>query len=99
MHAFWVGGGLIGALVGSAVPRSLEGLEFALVALFIVLAVEACRSGRDLPGGLLAVACAVGAAVVAPGQMLLVAMSVFVAVLALKSRLAATTPGTHAARA
>jgi 4-azaleucine resistance transporter AzlC len=99
MHAYWVGGGIVGALVGSILPSSLKGLEFALVGLFIVLAVDACRVGRDLPGGLLAVACAVCAALVAPGQMLLVAMSVFVAVLALKSRLDAATPETNAARA
>jgi hypothetical protein len=45
------------------------------------------------------VLCAVSAAVVAPGQMLLVAMSLFVALLALKSRLDAATPQTNAARA
>ena len=92
MHGYWVGGGIAGALLGSVLPSTLEGLEFALVGLFIVLAVEACRAGRDLPGGLLAVACAVCAALVAPGQMLLVAMSLFVALLALKSRLDASTP-------
>jgi 4-azaleucine resistance transporter AzlC len=99
MHAYWVGGGIIGALLGSVLPSSLKGLEFALVGLFIVLAVEACRAGRDLPGGLLAVTRAVSAAIVAPGQMLLVAMSLFVALLAVRSRLHAATPHTNAARA
>ena len=99
MHGYWVGGGIVGALLGSVLPSSLKGLEFALVGLFIVLAVDACRARRDLPGGLLAVACAVCAAVVAPGQMLLVAMSLFVALLALKSRLHGATPRTNAAHA
>ncbi len=99
MHAYWVGGGIAGALLGSILPGSLKGLEFALVGLFIVLAVDACRAGRDLAGGLLAVACAACAALVAPGQMLLVAISGFVALLALKSRLDAATPKTNAARA
>lgn len=99
MHAYWVGGGVAGALLGSVLPASLKGLEFALVGLFIVLAVDACRAGRDVSGGLLAVACAVSAAVLAPGQMLLLAMSLFVAVLALASRLSPATSRPHAARA
>jgi 4-azaleucine resistance transporter AzlC len=99
MHAYWVGGGIVGALLGSAVPRSLDGLDFALVGLFIVLAVDAYRTGRDLSGGLLAVLCAISAAVVAPGQMLLVGMSLFVAVLAVRLRLNPASPLTLAARA
>ncbi len=71
----------------------------ALVGLFIVLAVDACRTGRDLPGGLLAVACAVSAVLVAPEQMLLVAMSLFVALLAITSRRHTATPRTNGARA
>ena len=92
MHAYWVVGGIAGALLGAILPSSLKGLEFALVGLFVVLAVDAGRAGRDLSGGLLAVACAVCAAVVAPGQMLLVAMSLFVALLAVVSRLHVAAP-------
>ena len=99
MHAYWVGGGVVGALLGSAVPRSLEGLDFALVDLFVVLAVDACRAGRDISGGVLALLCAISAAVVAPGQMLLVEMSLFVALLAVKWRIDAATPQADAARA
>lgn len=79
MHGYWVGGGIIGALLGAVVP-TVEGLDFALVGLFVVLAVDACRSGRDLSGGLWAGLCAIAAGLVAPNQMLLVAMSLFVAV-------------------
>ena len=41
----WVVPGIIGALAGSALPFELEGLDFALTALFVVLAIEAmdCR--------------------------------------------------------
>lgn len=92
MHAYWVGGGILGALLGSVVPRSLQGLDFALVGLFVVLAVDACRAGRDRSGGVLAVLCALAAAAVAPGQMLLVAMSLFVALLAIAPRLTGPTP-------
>jgi hypothetical protein len=67
--------------------------------LFVVLAVDACRAGRDLSGGLLAVLCAIAAGLVAPGEMLLVAMSLFVAVLAITPRLRAAAPRPRAARA
>ena len=99
MHAYWVGGGIAGALLGSVVPRSLDGLGFALVALFVVLAIDAGRAGRDARGGMLAVACAVCAAILVPGQMLLVAMGAFVALLAVGSRLRVAMPRTNAARA
>lgn len=99
MHAYWVGGGIIGALLGSVVPASLQGLDFALVGLFVVLAVDACRAGRDLSGGLLAVTCALSAGLVAPGEMLLVAMGLFVAVLAISLRLRAAAPRPRPARA
>jgi 4-azaleucine resistance transporter AzlC len=87
MHGYWVGGGVVGALLGSAVPSSLRGLDFALTGLFLVLAVDAYRARRDVPGGLLAVVCAVVGGVVAPREMLLVAMTLFVGLLALRLRL------------
>jgi predicted branched-subunit amino acid permease len=86
MQACWVSGGIVGALLGTLLPASLKGLEFPLVGLFVVLAIDACRAGRDVSGGLLAVACALVAAAVAPDHMLLVAMGLFVLVLAITSR-------------
>jgi 4-azaleucine resistance transporter AzlC len=98
MHGYWVGGGIVGALLGSVVP-TLAGLDFALVGLFVVLAVDACRSGRDLAGALLAVLSAVTAGLVAPGEMLLLAMSLFVALLALSARLRSASPRLRPVRA
>lgn len=46
-QASWVGGALIGALVGQIVPPSLRGIEFALTAMFAVLAVDAFRARRE----------------------------------------------------
>jgi 4-azaleucine resistance transporter AzlC len=37
---YWVGGSLIGALAGSLIPFSTEGIGFALTALFVVLMIE-----------------------------------------------------------
>lgn len=43
----WVLPGIAGALIGAALPVDLEGLDFALTALFVVLAVEAADARRD----------------------------------------------------
>lgn len=43
----WVGAGIVGALAGAVIPPNLEGFDFALTALFAVLAV---RAARIVPG-------------------------------------------------
>jgi len=45
-QAYWVAGTALGALAGSFVPGRIEGLDFALTAMFIVLAVEQARKVR-----------------------------------------------------
>ena len=39
-HLYWITGGLIGAIAGSIIPFSTEGIGYALTALFIVLMIE-----------------------------------------------------------
>ncbi|CAM04625.1 4-azaleucine resistance transporter AzlC [Saccharopolyspora erythraea NRRL 2338] len=80
-QVYWVGGGLVGVTVGVALPAPIEGLEFALCALFTVLALDAFASRREIPSVLLAAASAVLALVLAPGAALFVALLVFVALL------------------
>ncbi|MEJ2861740.1 AzlC family ABC transporter permease [Actinomycetospora flava] len=89
MHVSWVGGGLAGALAGARFSLHVPALDFVFTALFVVLAVEAVRAGREATGPLLAVACALVARLVAPGEMLLVAMCLFVAVLLVRYRVSA----------
>ena len=81
VHVFWVGGVTSGALVGTLVPAAVAGLDFAVTALFVVLGIDAFRAHRDVPTPLVALACAVGAHVVAGEQMLVVAMVLFTAFL------------------
>jgi 4-azaleucine resistance transporter AzlC len=81
MHASWVGGGVAGALAGNGLPVHLPALGFVFTALFVVLAVQASLTGRRLADPLLALACALAARVVAPGQMLLLAMGLYCALL------------------
>lgn len=95
-HAYWVGGSLIGVLLAQALPQTLEGFEFALIALFTVMTLDAFRSKRELPSALLA-GLAVGVALlVAPGQSMIVALSLFFALLTLRFFLAQRMPPVEA---
>lgn len=54
LQCYWVGGGLAGVLAGVLLPGPIEGLDFALCALFVTLTLDACRGRRQLPSLLLA---------------------------------------------
>lgn len=86
-HLLWVTGAGLGGVVGEALPIDrLVGLDFALTALFIVLGIEAYRQRPDRVTAAIAVACAVGAWLVVPGQMLVCAFAAFTAMLLLRRR-------------
>lgn len=78
-HLYWVAGATAGAWFGSLLPVRLDGLDFALTALFTVLAIDAYRVRRDIPTPVLALVCALLARVLLPGQMLLAALGLFTA--------------------
>lgn len=80
LQLYWVGGATVGALLGSLIPDSVKGLDFAMTALFVVLALEALRTWReDAPTPVLALACALAARLLFPGEMLLAAFTLFTA--------------------
>lgn len=96
LHSYWVGGAALGGLAGSLIPSSIHGLDFALTALFAVLAVDAIRARRDdLGTPALALLCALIARFVFPGQLLLVAFGLFAA--ALVGRQVAARPAPQSA--
>ena len=66
-QVLWVGAGIIGALAGQGIPSSIEGLEFALVALFVVLAIDSFQNNKDYSLPLSVCALGIFAAVLAPG--------------------------------
>ncbi|AIT62104.1 AzlC family ABC transporter permease [Corynebacterium doosanense] len=80
----WVISGIVGALGGSAVVISWEGLDFALTALFVVLAVEAFRNNPDFSLPLCAALFGVAAALLLPQQLLLAALSVYFVLLVVR---------------
>ena len=80
----WVISSLVGVSAGSLIPTQIEGLDFALTALFITLTLDAARTRRELPSILLAGTSFAVAMVAAPGQRLLVALLLFVACLVVR---------------
>jgi 4-azaleucine resistance transporter AzlC len=77
VHLYWAGGATTGALLGSVIPAAVTGLDFAVTALFTVLAIDAFRARRDLPTPVLALGCALLARFAVPGEMLPVAFLLF----------------------
>ncbi|MFF7146251.1 AzlC family ABC transporter permease [Streptomyces nodosus] len=96
LHLYWAGSSTVGALLGSFIPDSVTGLDFALTALFTVLALDAVRDlWGDVPIPVLAVLSALAARLLFPGQMLLVAFALFTAALLIR-RLATSRKPRHA---
>ncbi|TIC88854.1 amino acid transporter [Nocardioides sp. GY 10113] len=83
-HLSWAGGSLLGSVLGASLLQGLEGLDFVLTALFLVLALDAFRAAPDRLGLMVAVAAAAGAMLLFPGAMLLVAMVGFGAAMAVR---------------
>ena len=49
-HIYWVAGSLLGAVAGSLITINTDGIDFAMTALFIVIAVDQWRSAdRHFP--------------------------------------------------
>lgn len=83
-QSYWVGGGLVGVAVGAVLPGRIEGLDFALCALFITLTLDACRSRREIPSLLLAGLSFSLALLLAPDEALFLGLLGFLALLALR---------------
>ena len=95
-QSYWLAGSVAGALLGSWLAVDLAGLAFTLTALFVVLGMDAVRVERDVSTPVLALLCALLALAFAPGQLLLVAMSLFVVTLVVRFLL---SPAAGSARA
>ncbi|MER6141995.1 AzlC family ABC transporter permease [Streptomyces sparsogenes] len=96
LHLYWAGSSTAGALLGSLIPDSVTGLDFALTALFTVLALDAVRDLRgDLPTPALGLLSAVVARLLFPEEMLLTAFALFTAALLARHLMTSRKP-THA---
>ena len=88
-HSYWVIGSAAGSLLGSALAFDTTGVDFAMTALFLVIAVGQWRSaGSNLPALLGGAATLASLLVVGAEDMLLPALAVIVIALTLfRSRL------------
>ncbi|MGA9870341.1 MAG: AzlC family ABC transporter permease [Rhodococcus sp. (in: high G+C Gram-positive bacteria)] len=86
LHSSWMVGSLVGAGVGSSLLAGLEGLDFVLTALFLVLFLDVYRENPNRVTLLLAVGSGVIGYALAPGSMLVVSMCVFTAALLVRHR-------------
>jgi len=78
----WVLGATVGALAGSALPiERVEGLDFALTALFVVLAIDAYRVRPDRLLAVCAAGCAIVAWLITPEWMLVSAFAGYTTIL------------------
>jgi predicted branched-subunit amino acid permease len=80
-QAYWVGGGLAGVWASALLPAHVEGLEFALCALFVTLTLDAARTRKQVPSLLLAALSLGTALVVAPDASLFVGLVIFLVLL------------------
>ncbi len=88
-HFYWTLGATIGAVAGSLIKVSLEGVDFALTALFAVILVEQISSSKDFVPPAIGIAAAALAAILErlgifpQGNMLLFALAFGIAALVL----------------
>ena len=57
-YAYWVGGSLLGGLLGNLLTFDTTGMDFALTALFVVLFMEQWKKKENRPAGVIGVVCA-----------------------------------------
>ncbi|MFF2109212.1 AzlC family ABC transporter permease [Rhodococcus koreensis] len=84
LHAYWIGGAILGATAAQWIPENIVGLDFALTALFVVLSIEAIRAQSGFAVPTIAVACALTARLVDAEHMLPIAMGAFVSLLVVR---------------
>lgn len=83
-HSYWIAGSVIGAVAGQLLGFDTTGVDFAMTALFIVIAIDQWKSyPRHLPALLGCGVTVVCLALFGPDQMLVPALAVIVLVLAL----------------
>jgi 4-azaleucine resistance transporter AzlC len=88
-HLYWITGTVIGAAAGSLIPFPLEGVDFALTALFVVLLLDQLQKRENRMSAGIGICCGVAALLIfGPGNMLITALALGIACLALfKGRL------------
>lgn len=83
-HSYWIAGSVLGSVLGAALGFDTTGVDFAMTALFLVIAVGQWKAaGSHLPALLGAAATLASLLVVGKDDMLLPALGIIVLVLTL----------------
>ena len=83
-HSYWIAGSIIGAVLGAALGFDTTGVDFAMTALFLVIAVGQWRAaGSHLPALLGGAATLISLLLAGAEDMLLPALAMIVTALAL----------------
>lgn len=85
-QCYWVAGSLLGAAAGALIPFSTEGVDFAMTALFVVLAVEQWRSGGRRASALCGLCCGVVSLLIFGPDLFLIPALIAIAALLLLLR-------------
>lgn len=81
-HSYWILGSIIGAVAGTLIPFSFDGVDFALTALFAVLLIDQIKKSRDFVPPLIGAVATVLAMIFVPSDYILItSLAVGVAVL------------------
>ena len=85
-QSYWILGSVIGAVAGAVIPFSTEGVDFAMTALFVVIAVDQWKAyQKNLPaligGAVTVVFLIILGSVFGQDQMLLISLGVIVLLL------------------
>lgn len=88
-HSYWILGSIIGAVAGALLPIDTTGIDFAMTALFVVIAVEQWETyPRHLPAALGIITTLISLLLVGRDNLLLPALGVIVlALLILREKL------------
>ncbi|MDP4153060.1 MAG: AzlC family ABC transporter permease [Bacillota bacterium] len=74
-HCYWITGGVIGALAGSLINFNIKGVDFAMTALFIVIATEQWLTSKSHASAFIGGGCAAAALILfGANNMLIPAM-------------------------
>lgn len=85
-YLYWVGGSIVGGLVGSLITFDTTGMDFALTALFVVLFMEQVKKKENRAAGLIGVACTVLALVLFGAENLVIPAMILILIVLLGGR-------------
>ncbi len=85
IYFYWLGGSIVGAYFAKLLP-DINGLDFVLPAFFMILALELYFKERNIAGFIVPVMTALLAYAIAPGQYLVLAISLCAIYLFIKAK-------------